>query len=77
LGLRWATTLDHDQLRHDPVMAVLGAKLAARRADELARSVEELRALGQVSQAVNSTLDLGTCCPASCRALSNSQAPTL
>jgi signal transduction histidine kinase len=29
-----------------------------QRTDELARSVEELRALGQVSQAVNSTLDL-------------------
>ena len=30
------------------------------RTDELARSVEELRALGEVSQAVNSTLDLQT-----------------
>ena len=30
------------------------------RTDELARSVEELQALGQVSQAVNSTLDLAT-----------------
>jgi signal transduction histidine kinase len=30
------------------------------RTGELARSVEELRALGDVSQAVNSTLDLGT-----------------
>jgi Enoyl-CoA hydratase/isomerase len=30
------------------------------RTDELARSVEELQALGQVSQAVNSTLDLET-----------------
>ena len=30
------------------------------RTDELARSVEELRALGEVSQAVNSTLDLET-----------------
>src|SRR5207248_11327553 len=30
------------------------------RTDELARSVEELRALGEVSQAVNSTLDLDT-----------------
>jgi len=35
------------------------AELRQRR-DELARSVEELRALGEVSQAVNSTLDLGT-----------------
>src|SRR5208337_2428155 len=25
--------IDHDQLRHDPVMAVLGGKLAARRTD--------------------------------------------
>jgi GAF domain-containing protein len=31
-----------------------------RRTDELGRSVEELRALGEVSQAVNSTLDLET-----------------
>ena len=31
-----------------------------QRTDELARSVEELRALGDVSQAVNSTLDLQT-----------------
>jgi signal transduction histidine kinase/putative methionine-R-sulfoxide reductase with GAF domain len=31
-----------------------------QRTDELARSVEELRALGEVSQAVNSTLDLET-----------------
>jgi GAF domain-containing protein len=30
------------------------------RTDELGRSVEELRALGEVSQAVNSTLDLET-----------------
>ena len=35
------------------------AELRQRR-DELARSVEELRALGEVSQAVNSTLDLET-----------------
>jgi GAF domain-containing protein len=31
-----------------------------QRTDELGRSVEELRALGEVSQAVNSTLDLET-----------------
>ena len=31
-----------------------------RRTDDLGRSVEELRALGEVSQAVNSTLDLET-----------------
>ena len=43
-----------------------------QRTSELARSVDELRALGDVSQAVNSTLDLATvlstivstCCPA-------------
>ena len=32
----------------------------ANRTNELGRSVEELRALGEVSQAVNSTLDLET-----------------
>ena len=31
-----------------------------RHSDELGRSVGELRALGEVSQAVNSTLDLET-----------------
>ena len=31
-----------------------------QRTDELGRSVDELRALGEVSQAVNSTLDLET-----------------
>ena len=36
------------------------AQRAARAHGELARSVEELRALGDVSQAVNSTLDLAT-----------------
>jgi signal transduction histidine kinase/DNA-binding response OmpR family regulator len=35
-------------------------KLVAERTTELARSVEELRALGEVSQTVNSTLDLNT-----------------
>ena len=45
------------------------------RSHELAQSVGELRALGEVTQAVNSTLDLATCCPPSwprpwnCRAL--------
>ena len=33
---------------------------ARARTDELAKSVEELQALGEVSQAVNSTLDLQT-----------------
>src|SRR5208282_3339150 len=33
---------------------------AQARTDELAKSVEEIRALGEVSQAVNSTLDLET-----------------
>ena len=31
------------------------------RTDDLARSVDELQALGEVSQAVNSTLDLEPC----------------
>jgi hypothetical protein len=31
--LGYEDLIDHDQLRHDPVMAVLGGKLAAKRAD--------------------------------------------
>ena len=45
------------------VIAIENARLLNElraRTDELARSVEELRALGEVSQAVNSTLDLET-----------------
>src|SRR5262249_31477723 len=45
------------------VIAVENVRLfdeAQARTDELAKSVEELRALGEVSQAVNSTLDLQT-----------------
>jgi hypothetical protein len=33
LALGYEDLIDHDQLRHDPVMAVLGRKLAAKRAD--------------------------------------------
>jgi hypothetical protein len=33
IALGYEDLIDHDQLRHDPVMAVLGGKLAARRAD--------------------------------------------
>src|SRR6201987_224432 len=33
IGLGYEDLIDHDQLRHDPVMAVLGGKLAARRVD--------------------------------------------
>jgi signal transduction histidine kinase len=45
------------------VIAIENARLLSElrnRTTELARSVEELQALGQVSQAVNSTLDLAT-----------------
>ncbi|HYU53417.1 MAG TPA: GAF domain-containing protein, partial [Gemmatimonadaceae bacterium] len=45
------------------IIAIENARLFAEvqaRTEELARSVEELRALGDVSQAVNSTLDLET-----------------
>ena len=45
------------------VIAIENARLLnelRQRTDDLARSVEELRALGDVSQAVNSTLDLQT-----------------
>ena len=46
------------------VIAIENARLLnelRQRTDELGRSVEELRALGEVSQAVNSTLDLENC----------------
>src|ERR1700747_1899230 len=33
MALGYEDLIDHDQLRHDPVMAVLGGKLGARRAD--------------------------------------------
>jgi len=33
IALGYEDLIDHDQLRHDPVMAVLGGKLAARRTD--------------------------------------------
>src|SRR5271154_1520320 len=33
IALGYEDLVDHDQLRHDPVMAVLGGKLEARRAD--------------------------------------------
>jgi len=33
IALGYEDLIDHDQLRHDPVMAVLGGKLEARRAD--------------------------------------------
>jgi GAF domain-containing protein len=45
------------------VIAIENARLLGelrKRTDELGRSVEELHALGEVSQAVNSTLDLKT-----------------
>ena len=33
IALGYEDLIDHDQLRHDPVMAVLGGKLAAKRSD--------------------------------------------
>src|SRR4051812_38892908 len=33
IALGYEDLIDHEQLRHDPVMAVLGVKLAAKRAD--------------------------------------------
>src|SRR4051794_25786902 len=33
IALGYEDLIDHDQLRHDPVMAVLGGKLTARRSD--------------------------------------------
>ena len=49
------------ELRNQAVIAIENTRLLTElreRTDELGRSVEELRALGEVSQAVNSTLDL-------------------
>jgi len=48
---------------HQAVIAIENVRLLKElreRTTELARSIEELRALGEVSQAVNSTLDLDT-----------------
>jgi GAF domain-containing protein len=45
------------------VIAIKNARLLSElrhRTDELGRSVSELQALGEISQAVNSTLDLET-----------------
>ena len=62
------------------VIAIENARLLNElraRTTDLARSVEELRALGQVSQAVNSTFDLADCARTpSCRARSSSPTPT-
>ena len=33
IALGYEDLIDHDQLRHDPVLAVLGGKLEPRRAD--------------------------------------------
>jgi hypothetical protein len=33
IALGYEDLIDHEQLRHDPLMAVLGGKLEARRAD--------------------------------------------
>ena len=52
------------------VIAIENARLSSelrQRTDELGRSVDELRALGEVSQAMNSTLDLETVLVHYCR----------
>jgi hypothetical protein len=41
IALGYEDLIDHDQLRHDPVMAVLGGKLAAKRADYAATKREK------------------------------------
>jgi signal transduction histidine kinase len=54
-------TLERDELLAEKAQAAdLLEQLVKERTAELARSVEELRALGVVSQAVNSTIDLQT-----------------
>ena len=60
------------------VIAIENAHLLSElrlRTEELGRSVEELRALGEVSQAVNSTLDLETVLNTSSPMRRNFQAP--
>ena len=54
-------TLERDQLLEEKAQAAERLELQVKeRTAELAQSVEELRALGDVSQAVNSTIDLET-----------------
>ncbi len=54
-------TLERDELLAERAQAADRLELQVReRTAELAQSVEELRALGEVSQAVNSTVDLNT-----------------
>jgi signal transduction histidine kinase len=54
-------TLQRDELLAEKAQAAEGLEEEVKqRTAELARSVEELRALGEVSQAVNSTVDLET-----------------
>lgn len=54
-------TLERDELLAEKAQAAMSLEQQVKqRTAELARSVEELRALGDVSQAVNSTLDLDT-----------------
>ena len=54
-------TLERDELLAEKAQAAISLEQQVKqRTAELAQSVEELRALGDVSQAVNSTLDLDT-----------------
>ena len=54
-------TLERDELLAEKAQAAISLEHQVKqRTAELAQSVEELRALGDVSQAVNSTLDLDT-----------------
>jgi signal transduction histidine kinase len=54
-------TLERDELLAEKAQAAVNLEQQVKqRTAELAQSVEELRALGEVSQAVNSTLDLET-----------------
>src|SRR5258708_38838093 len=53
-------TLERDDLLVEKAQAARLEQQVKERTAELAQSVEELRALGDVSQAVNSTVDLET-----------------
>jgi hypothetical protein len=59
IALGYEDLLDHDQLRHDPIMAILAGKLAARRPGcaPLSAPLTSLRGIGHRPMAGKSTLN--------------------